>query len=152
VIECKVHLQLRSAACVVAVLAASWLSLGVPAASIATASVTKKPHRKTVKSNVVMSCLRKAHLQNVYKNASFLWDGYDMKVGGFVYVQRYSSLKSARTEAQFLSDEESGLAGTLVISQHIVPYQGSPVPKVTKCLGGKMISKPPKKQTGTFTF
>jgi hypothetical protein len=124
----------------------------VPAASVASASAGKKSRPKSITPKVVTKCLRKAHLRDITASGSQLWVAYDLKAGGFVYVQRYSSLKSALKEAKFLSAEESGLAATLVISQHIAPYKGSPIPGITKCLGGKMISKPPKKQTGTYTF
>ncbi len=150
-IERQVDPRRRSLARVLVLLTACCLTLGV-AASITSAAVHKKARPKSIASKVVMRCLRKAHLRDVTANGDIMWLGYDLKVGGFVYVQRYPTLKSARTEAKFLSDEESGLASTLVISQHIAPYTGSPVPKITKCLGGKMVSKPPKKQTGTYGF
>jgi hypothetical protein len=100
----------------------------------------------------VIGCLRKSKLLAITASSSSLWEGWDPKVGGFVYVQMYPTLKSARAQAKHLADEESGLAKRLVISQHIAPYHGSPVPLVVKCLGGKMISKPPPSQNGTFNF
>jgi hypothetical protein len=100
----------------------------------------------------VVSCLKKAHLVSVFRSASDLWDGWDSKVGGFVYAQAYPTGKSALSEARFLSDEETGISGRLVISQHIAPYKGSPVPTIVKCLGGKMVSKTPSSGGGVYKF
>jgi hypothetical protein len=97
--------------------------------------------------------MRRGHLAQVTTSGiGFLWLGEVTNVGGFVYVQYYSTVRVATREAKLLADEESGVAKRLVISQHIAPYHGSPVPQITKCLHGRMISKQPQKQPGHFHF
>jgi hypothetical protein len=100
----------------------------------------------------VLSCLRTSHLRHVFASAPDLWVGWNAKVGGFVYVQLFSTVELAAFEARYLRLEETGLADQFVISQHIAPYKGSPVPGIMKCLGGRMISKPPRRQAGRFHF
>jgi hypothetical protein len=119
-----------------------------PGRTVTHATPPSLPHATRAKSRAVMSCLRKGRLQHVTTTARSLWVGWEKQVDGFVYVQIYPNVKSAKAEGKLLRKEESGVANRLVISQHIAPYQGSPVPRITKCLGGKMVSKPPKKNGG----
>jgi hypothetical protein len=114
------------------------------------AAVTKRAHRQpaVASSKKVLACLHKVHLKDVTASSKSLWVAWEPAVGGFVYVQKYRTSKSALAAARFLRDEESGLSTRLVISQHIAPYPASPVPSVVKCLGGRMISGKPKPGTG----
>jgi hypothetical protein len=131
-------------------------SFGTQCVSAVAAGAKRRavPQEKAPRSQAaqVVRCLHRGGLTHATTNATFLWVGWATHVDGFVYVQLYLNHRAALKEAKFLSREESGLAGSLVISQHISPYTGSPVPRVVKCLHGKMISKPPHKRKQTFTF
>lgn len=116
------------------------------------ASHAAEPRASRSQSRTVVRCLRRSGLPHSTVNATFLWVGWANGVAGFIYVQLYPSRSAALKEARFLKAEESGVAGRLVISQHVAPYAGSPVPHVVRCLHGKMISKPPHKRKQTFTF
>lgn len=145
-----------------AVLASSCLILGIGDGTAGAAAAHLRPPKpaKGVKqvratrkqSRAVLSCLKRSRLQDINSSDRYLWFGYQSRVGSFVYVQMYTTSKSATKEARFLKDEESGVAGKLVISQRIAAYKGSPVPNVVKCLHGKMVSKPPKKSGGGYKF
>ena len=113
----------------------------------------KLPHTTPRESRAVVACLRRAHLKPVVTSGvGFLWEGWIPKLSGFVYAQYYPTLKEATREAKLLRLEESGLAQRIVISQHITPYVGSPVPKIVRCLHGRMITKQPKKNPGRLHF
>jgi hypothetical protein len=113
----------------------------------------KVPHTTRRESRAVVSCLRQAHLKPVVTSGvGFLWEGWVAKLGGFVYAQYYPTLKRATYEAKLLRREESGLAQRIVISEHVAPYPQSPVPKIVRCLHGRMITKQPRKQSGHFHF
>ena len=111
------------------------------------------PRASSAQSRTVLACMRRSHLQHVTTSGiGFLWLGTVTKLGGFLYVQYYSTSRVATREAEFLRDEESGVAKRLVISQHVAPYYGSPVPQITRCLHGRMISKQPRKKPGHLHF
>lgn len=119
--------------------------------------VMPKPHKvprtSRRESRAVVTCLRRAHLKPVVTSGpGFLWEGWIAKIGGFVYAEYYPTLKEARFQAREMRLEESGLAHQIVISEHVSPYAGSPVPKVVRCLHGQMITKQPKKSPGHFHF
>ncbi|HEY2653039.1 MAG TPA: hypothetical protein VGI50_14025 [Solirubrobacteraceae bacterium] len=111
------------------------------------------PHTTRRESRAVVGCLHRAGLKPVVTSGvGFLWEGWIANLGSFVYAQYYPTLKRATREAKLLRLEESGLVHRIVISQHIAPYVGSPVPKIVKCLHGLMITKQPKKNSGHFHF
>jgi hypothetical protein len=113
----------------------------------------KVPHTTRRESRAVVGCMHSAHLKPVVTSGrGFLWEGWIAKIGSFVYAQYYPTLKQATQEARLLRLEESGLAQRIVISQHVTPYPASPVPKIVKCLHGRMITKQPKKHSGRFHF
>jgi hypothetical protein len=113
----------------------------------------KVPHTTARESRAVVGCLRRAHLKPVVTSGvGFLWEGWIPKLAGFVYAQYYPTLKEATSQARMLRREESGLASRIVISQHVTPYAGSPVPKIVRCLHGRMITKQPKTSSGHFHF
>jgi hypothetical protein len=144
------HRSLRRAA--LASLLPCALFAALPAVSIAKRAVKHEQTARTPANKVVSACLHKARLTHVTSSAGQLWVGWDPKVYGFVYVQKYANVHEALSEAEFIKAEESGVAGRLAVSQHIAPYKGSPVPGIVKCLGGRMVSKSPKKNPGKFTF
>jgi len=113
----------------------------------------KVPHTSARESRAVVTCLRRAHLKPVVTSGvGFLWEGWIPKLAGFVYAEYYPTLKEATRQANLLRQEESGLAHRIVISQHVTPYAGSPVPKIVKCLHGRMITKQPRRGPGHFHF
>jgi len=114
----------------------------------------KVPHTTARESRAVVRCLRSAHLKPVITSGvGFLWEGWIPKLSGFVYAQYYPTQKEATQQARLLRREESGLVNKrIVISQHITPYVGSPVPKIVRCLHGRMITKQPKKKPGRLHF
>jgi len=135
------------ALCCLIVTASGAIAHPIAATHRAPPKATSSPRASRAQSRAVLSCLRRGHLQHVTTSGpGYLWVGWDAKVGGFLYVQYYKTLSLATRQAKFLRDEESGVASHLVIAQHITPYNGSPVPAIVKCLHGRMISKPPKKQ------
>jgi hypothetical protein len=112
----------------------------------------KVPKASRAQSRQVTTCMRHSGLTHSTANATYLWVGWAKHIAPFVYVQLYPSSATASKEGHFLRAEESGVSGRLLITQHITPYVGSPVPRVVKCLHGKMISKQPHKRKQTFKF
>ena len=105
----------------------------------------KVPHTTRRESRAVVRCLRGAHLKPVVTSGvGFLWEGWIRTAGSFVYAQYFPTRKEATQQAKQLQREESGLAHRIVISQHVSPYVGSPVPQIVRCLHGRMITKQPK--------
>jgi hypothetical protein len=133
-----------------ALVAVSCLTLVVDSGSAAAKQKAQR-HAGVASSKMVMACLRKDHLKDITASSKSLWVAWVPTAQSFVYVQKYATTKQALAEARFLRDEESGLSTKLVITQHIAPYSGSPVPTVVKCLGGRMISKKAK-PGGAYKF
>jgi hypothetical protein len=101
----------------------------------------------------VLACLRRAKLANVEQSFPYLWAAYDYGVGGFVYVQLYKTAAAAAAEARFLSDEEVVATGSYLVSQHIAPYPGSPVPAIVACVSGRPFKgRPVRHHRERFVF
>ena len=109
------------------------------------------PSVPPTQSHRVLACLAGAGERHVSAGSGGVWSGYDTNTGTFVFVYLYPSTAAASARAHSLSAEEVAHAGRYVIQQPISPYRGSPVPKVTVCLGGKAL-KAPGGKPGSFTF